>query len=143
MIFIPAAVCSLPCSMVKLSRGHRNPSPYVRKGWFPCPRGLHARRSQPPLQAVIVARKNPGFRDDVGRHLKSGEASALPPRFGLSDCVDPRERPTVGSGRSSPLPSLKPTGEGLRRCIRGLYSLRCFAARAARNFAHGFFRNHR
>jgi hypothetical protein len=79
-------------------RSSRTPSPCIlRRGWSlalaVCMLDGASRRFRPPSSRD----KNPGFRDGVGRHFKSDKAFALSPRFGLSDCVDPGERPTVGS----------------------------------------------
>ena len=77
---LASLLSSLTCSMVKLLRGHRTSKPpHRRAGVGPLPwRSCRARRSQPPLQAVIVAGNVPGFHDDVGRYFKSEKHSPCP-----------------------------------------------------------------
>ena len=74
--------------------------------------------SRPPLQVVIVAGVCPGFRNDVGRHLKSEKLRPVP-RFGLSDCVDPGDAPQWGLDVLRRCRHLVPTSEGFAARIRG------------------------
>jgi hypothetical protein len=94
-----------PCSMVKLLRGHRTPSPaycarLVLALAIPlCSTEPAAASGRHPRGCLS---RLPGWRWPL---LQEREALALSPRFGLPDCVDPRGRPTVRSNCTSPLPS--------------------------------------
>ena len=96
---------SFVCSMVKLLRGHRTPSPaycarLVLALAIPlCSTEPAAASGRHPRGCLS---RLPGWRWPL---LQEREALAPSPRFGLPDCVDPRGRPTVRSNCTSPLPS--------------------------------------
>ena len=84
----------------------------------------------------------PGFRNDVGRHLKSEKHSPRPTLrpFGLRrPWGTPHSRVYYYLRRCC---HLIPTGEGLRSCVWALYFLLFFAASATRNFAHSLLSAH-